>query len=333
MKIRVRFPDGSTEKADVDPNETVRSIIDKFMSSPNGLSLVGHTVFLSLNRKDSLSDSSTITSCGVRGGDLVHLVDASSMTAAPPQPSVAARPTQPAPPRPSTNLFGLPGSAPGMASGGSQSTTAGGAGQAVNRTFPAPSSQSQNARPTISAPASDPASEREKRLRAIERRLGTSAVGAEPPAASLTSGQNVAPASGSGGGSGGGGSGSGSGGGGSGGGGPAAAVLDGLKALLAANGFSPLCGGGGGGGGGGAAAAAALPCRWDGRGSFELRYRIRGPPPAGAPGVLTLKGIEVRPPPLPRPLFSSPAPARGRRARFKRRVENLEVPSSRPARE
>ena len=69
MKIRVRFEDGSTEKIDVDSNDTVKTVIENLRLTPHGSNLNGRSLFLSLNRKDSLSDLSTIGSCGVRGGD------------------------------------------------------------------------------------------------------------------------------------------------------------------------------------------------------------------------------------------------------------------------
>ena len=232
----------------------------------------------------------------------MYLIDSSSVSTPQSQQNTSTHSAQPSPPRQSTNLFGLPGMAPGMVSGGNQTASPNRSSTIPPVQLPrADPSQNNNTRSASTTLAVDPASEREKRLRAIERRLGSSAVGAPapgPPAASPAR-PNPSPASG----------GDHS--------GPsgderAAAVLDGLQALLAANGFRPPCAAAAG-------AASAAPCRWRGRGSFELRYGVRGPapPPAasggggagggggGTPGVLTLKGIEARRPRPARPHLPS----------------------------
>ena len=80
MKIRVRFPDGSTEKIDVEPNNSVQRITEQIRSLPSGCKLNSSSLFLSLNRKDSLDDEATISGCGVCGGDLVYLMSADSVS-------------------------------------------------------------------------------------------------------------------------------------------------------------------------------------------------------------------------------------------------------------
>ena len=183
MRIRVRFPDGSTEKIEVEPSETVVRIVERLKSSESGTAIRDLSLFLSLNRKDSLSDDQTVASCGIRGGDLVFLISSKLDSGG---TSLAASSSQhTAQARPSSNLFGLPGLAPGMVSGGASGTL--GSGAAPTPTA-APASAPSRASATHSTSSNppDPAAEREKRLRAIERRLGIPAAApaaAEPAAA------------------------------------------------------------------------------------------------------------------------------------------------------
>ena len=262
MKIRVRLPNGSTEKMDVESTDSVSIVLEKLKASATDPSLRGPSLFLSLNRKDTLAESSTMFESGVRGGDLLHVLTIGNTSESPaariePRPSSAQTQT-----RPSSNLFGLPVSAPGMASGGI--------------------STNASARPRVEsvqppvARMEQPGSadtEREKRLRAIEKRLGAPAVGscsptsAEPPPTKQPSSSHQLPVSD-----------------------PMSAsksntAVVGLHALLAANGFHRA----GTGEDGGPAPT------WDGRGRFILQYHVRceGRGGASEARIMVLKGLQV----------------------------------------
>lgn len=73
MKIRVRTPDGRTLKLDAVPEDSVGSLLATALSAWS-LSAEPATAMLSLNKKDSLDETSKLSDCGLRGGDLLHLI-------------------------------------------------------------------------------------------------------------------------------------------------------------------------------------------------------------------------------------------------------------------
>lgn len=76
--MRVRVPDGSTQKLDVDADDAVHSLLERTIQasglSCGGASTTGVYFCLSLNKKTALDESLALRDCGVRGGDLLYML-------------------------------------------------------------------------------------------------------------------------------------------------------------------------------------------------------------------------------------------------------------------
>jgi hypothetical protein len=70
MKVRIRTPDGGTLRMEVEPDDSVGKLLSLALAE---FTATGATM-LSLNKKDSLNESTSLRDCGVRGGDLLHLL-------------------------------------------------------------------------------------------------------------------------------------------------------------------------------------------------------------------------------------------------------------------
>ena len=85
MKIRVRLPDGSTLKLNVEGTTTYGELLD--MSGGSG-------DYLSLNKREPLTHDRAIrlAQLGLASGDLIYLVAPAGATPAPPATAAAASP-------------------------------------------------------------------------------------------------------------------------------------------------------------------------------------------------------------------------------------------------
>eukprot|EP00288_Rhodomonas_lens_P008573 CAMPEP_0177723292 /NCGR_PEP_ID=MMETSP0484_2-20121128/18136_1 /TAXON_ID=354590 /ORGANISM="Rhodomonas lens, Strain RHODO" /LENGTH=142 /DNA_ID=CAMNT_0019235721 /DNA_START=290 /DNA_END=715 /DNA_ORIENTATION=- len=128
MKLRLRTPDGGTTRFEAEGSETLQAVIDR-LKTMLPVEVFTSTCGISLNKKEVFDESRTLEACGIRGGDLLHLLQnpgatpptstaarTSSLSSSSLSSSSAAVPT-------SRNLFGLPTSAPTGASSSQASST------------------------------------------------------------------------------------------------------------------------------------------------------------------------------------------------------------------
>ncbi|EKX47215.1 hypothetical protein GUITHDRAFT_137798 [Guillardia theta CCMP2712] len=125
MKIRIRMPDGRTERVECLGSETVETVMQKLREAVEGAgngSLPSGS-FLSLNKKDVLGADRLLSDCGVCGGDLLYCLSAAQTTSSSSSSSSSSSLSSSSSPavvrgegeaglRPARNLFGLPTAAP-----------------------------------------------------------------------------------------------------------------------------------------------------------------------------------------------------------------------------
>eukprot|EP00960_Hanusia_phi_P010357 303078-Hanusia_phi.AAC.6 len=172
MKIRIRLPDGKTERVECLSSETIYTVIQRLREALRGRgeeSIVGKG-FLSLNKKDTLGESKLLSDCGICGGDLLYCLSDVQTTTPPPSSSsssavAAASQSSPGPAR---NLFGLPSAAP---TSSTERVHEDGRGRRWTEEVHMSSSvQSGQGRATGRSVQGTAEEERQKRLKAIEMR-------------------------------------------------------------------------------------------------------------------------------------------------------------------